>query len=155
MIRLLPCPVPEGLAEPVRHGREMINDIRLWGSSRCRQMGVPLSDGGRTSKGDMILIRTTPLSQRAEPLAVVVWDFPETPHQTRDKTDFPRPLRKSEARLRLACPPLAWRNGAPHERGAGGESDPFWPLVRHGGGQRGTGVGTPFAPLAGRSLSPQ
>ena len=56
----------------------------------------------------------------------MVLDFPETPHQTRDNTDFPRPLRKSEARLRLACPPppLAWRNGAPHERGAGGESDP-------------------------------
>ena len=31
----------------------------------------------------------------------------------------------------------------------------FGPLVRHAGGQRGTGVGTPFAPLAGRSLSPQ
>ena len=51
-------------------------------------------------------------------------DFPETLHQARDNRNFPRPLRKSEARLRLACPPLAWRNGAPHERGAGGESDP-------------------------------
>ena len=71
-----------------------------------------------------ILLRTTPFSQRANPLAVVVGVFPETLHQTRDNTDFPRPLRKSEARLRLACPPLAWRNGAPHERGAGGESDP-------------------------------
>ena len=57
-------------------------------------------------------------------LPVVVRDFPETPHQTRDDTDFPRPLRESEARLRLARPPLARRNGAPHERGAGGESDP-------------------------------
>ena len=54
----------------------------------------------------------------------MVWDFPETPHQTRDNTDCPRLLRKSEARLRLACPPLARRNGAPHETGAGGESDP-------------------------------
>ena len=71
-----------------------------------------------------VLLRTTPLSQRGGARAVVVLDFPETPHQTRDNTDFPRPLRKSEARLRLACPPLAWRNGAPHERGAGGESDP-------------------------------
>ena len=71
-----------------------------------------------------ILLRTTPFSQRANPLAVVVGVFPETLHQTRDNTDFPRPLRKSEARLRLACPPLARRNGAPHERGAGGESDP-------------------------------
>ena len=54
----------------------------------------------------------------------MVRDFPEMPHQTRDNTDFPRRLRKSEARLRLACPLLARRNGAPHERGAGGESDP-------------------------------
>ena len=54
----------------------------------------------------------------------MVLDFPETPHLTRDDTDSPRPLRKSEARLRLACPPLARRNGTPHERGAGGESDP-------------------------------
>ena len=57
-------------------------------------------------------------------LAGVVWDFPETPYQTRDNTDFPRLMRQGEARLRLACPSLAWRNGAPHERGAGGESDP-------------------------------
>ena len=37
--------------------------------------------------------------------AVVVGDFHEMPHQTRDNTDFPRPLRESGARLRLACPP--------------------------------------------------
>ena len=54
----------------------------------------------------------------------MVEDLPETAHQTRDNTDFPRPPRKSEARLRLACPPLARRNRAPHGRGAGGESDP-------------------------------
>ena len=57
-------------------------------------------------------------------LAGVVGDFPVTAHQTRDDTDFPRPVRKSEARLRLASPPFARRNDAPHERGAGGESDP-------------------------------
>ena len=34
---------------------------------------------------------------------------------------------RSEAAPRVS--PLAWRNGAPHERGAGGESDP--PLFRH------------------------
>ena len=73
-----------------------------------------------------ILLRTTPLSQRAEPSPLWYGTFPETPHQTRDNRNFPRPLRKSEARLRLACPPLAWRNGAPHERGAGGESDPLF-----------------------------
>ena len=30
--------------------------------------------------------------------------FTETVHHTRDETDFPHPLRQSEARLRLACP---------------------------------------------------
>ena len=55
-------------------------------------------------------------------LAVVVEDFHETPHRTRDNTEFPRPLRTREARLHLACLPLARRNGAPYERGAGGET---------------------------------
>ena len=54
----------------------------------------------------------------------MVWDFPETPHRPRDNTDFPPALRNSDARLCLARPPLARRNGAPHGRGAGGESDP-------------------------------
>ena len=54
----------------------------------------------------------------------MVKGFPETPHQTRKDKHFPRPLRKGEARLRLACPPPARRGGAPHERGAGGGSDP-------------------------------
>ena len=57
-------------------------------------------------------------------LAVVGGDFHETPHQTGDNTDFPRLMQQSEARLRLACPPLARCGGAPHGRGAGGESDP-------------------------------
>ena len=57
-------------------------------------------------------------------LAVVVEDFHETPHQTRDSRNLRRPLqeRRSEAAPRGS--PLARRNGAPHERGAGGESDP-------------------------------
>ena len=59
-------------------------------------------------------------------LAVVVGDFHETPHQTGDNTDFPRPLRNSDARLCLARPPPARRNGAPHGRAAGGESDPVF-----------------------------
>ena len=35
-----------------------------------------------------------------------MWDFPETPYQTRDNRSSPLRLRKGEARLRLACPPL-------------------------------------------------
>ena len=48
-------------------GAGMIDDFSLRGSSGCRQMGVTLSEGGVTSKGDMLLTTTTHFSQRAEP----------------------------------------------------------------------------------------
>lgn len=102
-----------------------------------------------------ILLPTTPFSQRAEPLAAVVQDFPKKPHQTRDNTDFPHPLRNSDARLRFACHPLVRLNGAAHEKGKSGDSDP----VSAAGVARGrTKLAVPVAarcPRAGRSLSPQ
>lgn len=58
----------------------MINIFHLWGSRRCRRMGVTLLDRGVTLKGDMLLTTTRLLSQSAEPLAVVVGDFPKMPH---------------------------------------------------------------------------
>lgn len=67
-----------------------------------------------------LMTTTTLLSQRAEPSPVWLGDFPETPHWTRNDTEFPRLKRQSEARFRLACPPLVRRNGAQYERGAGG-----------------------------------
>lgn len=72
------------------------------------------------------------------PLAVVVEDLPETAHQTRDNTDFRVGCGKAKSVVILADPPLARRIGAPHERSAGGESDPYFlALVRHGGGVNG------------------
>ena len=44
----------------------MIDDFRLWGSGRCRQMGRHLSDGWQSIMA-AILLRTTPVSQRAKP----------------------------------------------------------------------------------------
>ena len=38
-------------------------------------------------------------------LGVVIRDFSETPHGTRNNKHFLRPMREREARLRLACPP--------------------------------------------------
>ena len=72
--------------------------------------------------------------------AVVVRDFPETPNQTRDNTDFPRPLRQGEARLRLACP---WREGhrAGQQVGAGGQQTTARPLATTGTWR--TGASTP------------
>lgn len=80
------------------YGARWIDDFPSWGASRCRQMGRHLSDGGLPTicQEAAILLRTTPLSQRAV-LAVVVIYFPETPHQTRDNTGSPR-------RLCLKCP---------------------------------------------------
>ena len=86
-------------------------------------MGVPLSDGGEDIEGGHDLETHNASFSEGGVLAGVVWDFRETPHRKRDNTDFLRPLRNSEARLRLAGPSPARRNGAPHERGAGGESD--------------------------------
>ena len=67
-------------------------------------------------------------------LAAVVRGIPETPHRTRDSTDFPRALRKSEARLPLARAATAWRTGGVLVVGA---TPPFWPLMRHRGGVNG------------------
>ena len=58
------------------------------------------------------------------PLAAVVESLPGNPHWTRVSMDSRPPLRQRGARLRPACPRLARRDGAPHERGAGGGSDP-------------------------------
>ncbi len=110
----------------------------------------PFRRGGVTWKGDMILTPTTLFSQRAEPLAVVVGDFPK------------RRIGSGTTRIsRVRCDKAkrGWASRVPPSHGAtarrtGGvtvvrATPPFWPLVRHGGGQRGTGVGTPLVPLAG------
>ncbi len=81
-------------------------------------MGVAVLYGGEAAT------HNASLSEGSAP-AVVVGDLPETPYKTRDNTDFLRLLRQSEARLPLACFPLARRSGAPNERGVGGESAPL------------------------------
>ena len=52
----------------------MVDELRLWGSRRCRQMGRTLPTEGGWSNMAAILLRTTPLSQRAKPHAAVVGD---------------------------------------------------------------------------------
>ena len=116
----------------------MIDDSRLWGSRTWRQMAFhPFDEGEEIWHGSDPATHNASLSEGGA-LAGVVGDFHETPPPGRgDNTDFPPPLRTRKARLNLACPPPARRNGAPHERDHCGESDPqFLPLVRHGGGAR-------------------
>ena len=97
--------------------RGMIDGIRLWGSRRWRRNNAPLKKTWwRTQVAQAFDNHNASLSEGGG-LPVVVWHFPETRHWTRNNEHFPRPLRQSEARLRLACPPLDRRGGAPHEAG--------------------------------------
>ena len=121
---VLTRPVLEGRAEPMRHGTETINDFRLRGSSRCRCMGE-YSTETRLFTWMVHTFDNHNASLRGWHLAAVVRGFPETPHQTRDYTDFPSLMRQSEARLRLVRPPLA-RPAARRTVGEdGGGSDPL------------------------------
>ena len=95
----------------------------------------------------------TLLSQRARPrccgrglawkaLLEAVWHgFPPSAATNRNEAappvSAPRPAHRTGGKKVVRAPP------------------PFWPLVRHGGGQRGTGVRTPFASPFSGSLSPQ
>ncbi len=89
-------------------------------------------------------------------LTVVVWDFPETPHQTGGNTDFPRPLRKSEARLCIARPPS---HGVTARRTRGvlvvRATPGFWTLVRHRGGLAVSPYSSRLTSPRRGSLSPQ
>ena len=83
-------------------------------------------------------------------LAVEVPGFLEMPHQARDNTDFPRLMRQSEARLRLARPPSP---GVTARRTRGvlvvGATPCFWPLMRHGAGSGYSGLYSSFSPAPG------
>ena len=71
------------------------------------------------------MIRTPPLSQRAEPPPLWLATFPK--RRIRRGTTRISRVRYGKAKRGCASRvPLAWRNGAPHERGAGGESDPHF-----------------------------
>ena len=110
--------------DPAPDARERIDDFRLAGSRRWRRRGVRLTNvGPDTLAGHEFNDHNASLSE-GEALAVVVERFSETPHRKRDNTDFPRPLRPTEARLRLAWPPPAGCGDVAQERGAGGGSDP-------------------------------
>ena len=127
-------------------GPGMIDDFRLWGSLRCRQMGVPLSEGGVTLKGDMIVTPTTPFPQRAEPSPL--WWGTFAKRRTGRRTTRISGVRYGKAKRGCASrvPILPGANGAPHGRDAGGESDP---LVFGAGAPREEGkVDRPLATLS-------
>ena len=107
-------------------------------------------------KGDMIVTPTTYLSQRAEPSPLWLRTLRERPigRGTKRISCVRCGKAKRGCASRVPLPPgvTARRTGGVLVVRA---TPTFRPLLRHGGGQRGTGVGTPFAPPAGRSLSPQ
>ena len=109
---------------------------------------------------EAILLRTTPLSQRAEPSPLWFGTFPKrlTGRGTTRISRLGCGQRKRGCASRVPPSP-----GATARRTRGmlvvRATPPFLPLVRHGGGhgwKPGWKPGQhPFAPLAGRSLSPQ
>ena len=109
---------------PASDGRKRIDDFRLAGSRTWRRRGVHLSEGGVTPKGDMIVTPAMLLSQRAEPSPLWSRLCPET----RIGQGLARIARAGCNQAKRGCasrvPLLARRNGAPHGRGEGGESDP-------------------------------
>ena len=138
---------------PVRNGTTISafgghSDAAVWVS--------PFQKGGVTSKGDIIVTPTTLFSQRAEPSPLWLRTSPK-PSIRRGTTRISgvrcgKAKRGCASRVPLTPGVTARRTGGVLVVRA---TPPFLALVRHAGGQRGTGVGTPFAPLAGRSLSPQ
>ena len=123
----------------------MIDNFRLWGSRRCRQMGRHLSDGGWRSNMAATLLRTTPVSQRAEPSSLW-WGTSPKRRIRRGTTQIARVgCGKAKRGYASRVPPFVRRNGAPHERGAGGESDPT--LLTAGAARGRPKVAAPVAAL--------
>ena len=130
-----------------------MRQCRLWGSRRWRRIGE-YSTEIRLFIWMVHTIGNHNVSlSEGKVLAVVVGEFPETPHQTRDNTDFSRLMRQSEARLRIACPPRAARRRAASEgEMVVGATPEFWPLMRHGAGAGYSGLYSSFSPASwGRS----
>ena len=99
-------------------------------------------------KGDMLVTPATPFSQRAEPSLLWFETFPK-PRTGRGTTRISRvgcdkAKRGCASRVPLLPGVTARRTGGEKVVRA---TPTFWPLVRHAGGQRGTGVGIFFAPL--------
>ncbi len=105
-------------------GAGWVDNFRLRGSSRCRRKGEYSTETRLFTWMVHAFDNHNASLSEGSALAVVVRDFHETPHQTRNDKHFARLMRQSEARLCPACAPLASCGGAPHERGAGGGSDP-------------------------------
>ena len=136
----------------------MIDDFRLWGVKQMPSDGPPpfRRGGGWRSNMAAILLRTTPLSQRAEPSPLWYGTFPK--HRIRRGTTGISLVRYGKAKRGCASRvPRSLGVTARRTRGVlvVRATPPFWPLVRHGGGQRWRPRWRPFAPRAGRSLSPQ
>ena len=151
-----PAWAPESSGKPRRpRAADPSTDSASGGHARTVIWVSPLQRGGTHVGGARLWQLQSALSE-GEAHAVVVRAVPGNPHWTRVGTDFPRPLRKSEARLRLACP---WREG----RHSGDEAPESPPLERESsrmakadrvGGRRRSHLPTAESHLRDAALAP-
>ena len=135
-------------------GAGSIDDFGLRGSSRCRQMGVPLSDQGWLIQVVHAFDNPNTALSEGEALPAVVQSLPGNPRWKRVSKDSPRPLRQNE---RGCAPRVPSSPGASVRRTRGvlveGATPPFWTLVRHRRALTGARSGARLTPASGgRSL---
>ena len=138
---------------PAFDGRRMIDDFRLWGSRTWRRMGGTATAWRYSPSRFTFSTARTPFSQRVEPSPLWSRLWKET-RIGRGLTRIPQ-VRCGNAPCGAAprCPRLAQRVVAPHERGAGGESDPRFLTASAASGRvsRFTSQFTANPPFGGRS----
>ena len=104
---------------------------RLWGSRRCRRIGFPFIEAGWfTQTGHYFGYQNAAISE-GEALAAVVRSLSETRAETGSREILLPSMRVSSSRAEPSRP----ANGAPHERGEYGGSDP--PFLAASAAQRG------------------
>lgn len=147
MVRLVTHPVPEGRAEPVRHGREMIDDFRRWGRSRRRGMDAPLRNEGWRVEVARELDNAKASLSEGEACAAVVGASPKR-RNGREINGCPASVAVQLCAAAPRTPPPCRSRYTHHTRGdAGGVSDPpvlgLWYGACEGSPARGAARGEP------------
>ena len=109
---------------PAFDGRRMIDDFRLWGSRTWLQMAFHPFDGGGGNLAWKRSCDAQRLSLRGRSPRRCGFGLSRNAAPDAGQRGFPACAADKESEGAPRVSPLARRNGAPHERDAGGESDP-------------------------------